>query len=77
MPFPMEILKKPIVWLLEKKWLGLMLVFGLALGIGLSTFYRGAVSPKERTDLTVFLKAGEMVAIGRADHIYGIENKRH
>ena len=73
----METIQKIIEFFLRRKWLGILLVLGLAWGVGISTFYRGAISPKQRTDLTVFLKAGEMVAEGRANHIYGIENARH
>jgi hypothetical protein len=73
----MEIVRKFIEFFFRKKWLGVLLVLGLTLGVGISTFYRGAISPKQRTDLTVFLKAGEMIATGRAGHIYGIENIRH
>ncbi|HOW87470.1 MAG TPA: glycosyltransferase family 87 protein [Candidatus Omnitrophota bacterium] len=73
----MELVQKTIDFFLRRKWLGILLVASLALGVGISTFYRGAISPKQRTDLTVFLIAGEMVAEGRADHIYGIENIRH
>ncbi len=73
----MEPIQKFIEFFLKKKWLGILLVLGLVGGVGISTFYRGAVSPKQRTDLTVFLKAGEMVREGRANHIYGIENARH
>ncbi|MFH1800796.1 MAG: glycosyltransferase family 87 protein [Candidatus Omnitrophota bacterium] len=72
----MEPIQKLIEFVLNRKWLGILVVLGLALGVGISTFYRGAISPKQRTDLTVFLIAGEMVAEGRANHIYGIENKR-
>ncbi|OGX13240.1 MAG: hypothetical protein A2351_06055 [Omnitrophica bacterium RIFOXYB12_FULL_50_7] len=73
----MELIQKIIAFFFKRKWLGILLVLGLAWGVGISTFYRGAVSPKQRTDLTVFLKAGEMVHEGRANHIYGIENARH
>ena len=70
-------IRRIIEFFIQKKWLGILLVLGLAWGLGISTFYRGAISPKQRTDLTVFLKAGEMIAEGRADHIYGIESIRH
>jgi len=73
----MNLIQKIIEFIINRKWLGILLVLGLAIGIGVSTFYRGAISPKQRTDLTVFLIAGEMVADGRASHMYGIENKRH
>lgn len=61
----------------QKKWLGILLIAGLVWGVGISTFYRGAVSPKQRTDLTVYLKAGEVVAEGRSEKIYETENVRH
>ena len=73
----METTQKIIKFFFQKKWLGILLILGLALGVGISTFYRGAISPRQRTDLTVYLKAGEMVAEGRAYHIYGVENVRH
>jgi hypothetical protein len=73
----MKPIQKTIDFFIKRKWLGILLVAGLTLGVGISTFYRGAISPKQRTDLTVFLIAGEMIAGGRADHIYGIENSRH
>ncbi len=73
----MDTLRDLIGYFLKKKWLGLLLVAVLVIGTGVSTFYRGAISPKQRTDLTVYLKAAEMIAIGRADHIYGIETERH
>jgi len=73
----MRPIRQIIEFFLQKKWLGILLILGLAWGVGISTFYRGAISPRQRTDLTVFLKAGEMVAEGRANHIYGIENARH
>ncbi|MFH1208097.1 MAG: glycosyltransferase family 87 protein [Candidatus Omnitrophota bacterium] len=72
----MEPIQKFIEFILNRKWLGILLVLGLALGVGISTFYRGAISPKQRTDLTVFLIAGKMIAEGRANNLYGIENKR-
>jgi hypothetical protein len=65
-----------IEFILNRKWLGILIVLGLVLGIGISTFYRGAISPRQRTDLTVYLIAGQMIAEGRAHHIYGIESKR-
>lgn len=73
----MELIRKFIEFFLNRKWLGILLVLGLAWGVGISTFYRGAIAPKQRTDLTVFLMAGKMVSEGRANHIYGIENSRH
>jgi len=73
----MTIVRKAIEFFLNKKWLGILVVLGFAWGVGISTFYRGAISSHQRTDLTVFLKAGEMVAEGRAYHMYGIENARH
>lgn len=73
----MIIIQKSIEFFLKKKWLGILLILGLAAGLGISTFYRGAISPKQRTDLTVFLKAGERIAEGRAREIYESENARH
>ena len=75
--YAMKPIQKLIEFFFQRKWLGILLVLGLAWGVGISTFYRGAVSPKQRTDLTVFLSAGRMIAEGRAGHIYGIENVRH
>jgi hypothetical protein len=72
----MELIQKLIEFILSRKWLGILLVLGLVLGVGISTFYRGAISPHQRTDLTVYLIAGQMVAEGRANYIYGTENKR-
>ncbi len=72
----MTYIQKFIEFFFRIKWLGILLVLGLALGVGISTFYRGAISSRQRTDLTVFLVAGEMVAEGRANQIYEIENKR-
>ncbi len=72
----MKPIQKFIEFFFRRKWLGILLVLGLAWGVGISTFYRGAISPKQRTDLTVFLKAGEMVAEDRANHIYEITNAR-
>ncbi len=68
--------QKFIEFFFRRRWLGILLILGLGWGVGISTFYRGAVSPKQRTDLTVYLKAGEMVAEGRADTMYEIVNKR-
>jgi len=65
-----------IEFFFKKKWLGILLILGLAGGVGISTFYRGAISPKQRTDLTVFLKAGEAVADHRADQIYSVTSIR-
>jgi hypothetical protein len=73
----MEPIQKIIEFFFRQKWLGILLILGLAGGVGISTFYRGAISPKQRTDLTVFLKAGEMVAEGRADLLYQVESVRH
>ena len=73
----MRYLQQIIEYFLRKKWLGILLITLLVSGIGVSTIYRGAFSPKQRTDLAVFLKAAEMVHEGRADHIYGIETKRN
>ena len=70
-------IQKIIEFFFRRKWLGILLILGLAWGVGISTFYRGAISPKQRTDLTVFLAAGEMIREGRANHIYGIESIRH
>lgn len=70
-------LQKIIGFFLRKKWLGLLVLAAFFIGVGISTYYRGAISPKQRTDLTVYLKAAEMININRADHIYGIENHRH
>jgi len=46
----MELVQKFIEFFFRKKWLGVLLILGLAWGIGISTFYRGAISPKQRTD---------------------------
>lgn len=73
----MRIVQKFIEFFFERKWLGILLVLGLAWGVGISTFYRGAISPKQRTDLTVFLKAGEVVAEGQAYQMYATESARH
>ncbi len=73
----MNYIQRFIEFFLKRKWLGLLIVLALVTGTGISTFYRGAISPKQRTDLTVYLKASEMIRIGRANHIYGIENARH
>jgi hypothetical protein len=73
----MEPIQKLIEFFLKRKWLGLLLVLGLVAGIGISTFCRSAINPAQRTDLTVYLKASEMINDNRADHIYGIENNRH
>ena len=72
----MELIQKLIEFILNRKWLGILLVLGLVLGVGISTFYRGVISPHQRTDLTVYLIAGQMVAEGRADYIYKTENIR-
>lgn len=66
-----------IEYFFKKKWLGLLVVLSLVIGTGISTFYRGALSPKQRTDLTVYLKAAEMIREGRPGHLYGIETARH
>jgi hypothetical protein len=66
-----------IEFFIQRKWLGILLVAGLATGIGFSTFYRAIVSPKQRTDLTVFLKAAEKVREGQAGQLYEAENSRH
>jgi len=70
-------IRQIIDFFFQKKWLGVLLILGLACGVGISTFYRGVVSPKQRTDLTVFLKAGEKVAEGHAEQIYESKNARH
>lgn len=73
----MEPIQNFIEIFLKRKKLGVLIALGLAVGVGISTFYRGAISPRQRTDLTVYLMAGQMVQEGRAYHIYGIENARH
>lgn len=73
----MRWIRQIIEFFFQKKWLGILLIAGFVWGVGISTFYRGAVSPKQRTDLTVYLKAGEMVAEGRAEQIYEINNARN
>lgn len=73
----MDPIKNLMAFFLKKKGLGLLIALSLVVGVGISTFYRGAISPKQRTDLTVYLKAAEMIPIGRANHIYGIETERH
>lgn len=72
----MPLIRKIVEFFIRKKWLGILLILGLALGVGISTFYRGAVSPKQRTDLTVYLKAGERVVEGRASTMYEAVSKR-
>lgn len=72
----MEIVRKFVEFFFRKKWLGVLLVLGLTLGVGISTFYRGAISPKQRTDLTVFLKAGKMVAEDQANTMYETVSER-
>jgi len=72
----MKTIQKLIEFFFKRKWLGILLILGLAGGVGISTFYRGAISPKQRTDLTVYLKAGETVAGGRADRIYEVTSIR-
>ena len=72
----MEPIQKFIEFFFKRKWLGILLILGLAVGVGISTLYRGAIGPKQRTDLTVFLVAGKMVAEGRADRIYEVTNIR-
>jgi len=73
----MTIIQKLIECFFKRKWLGLLLVLALVIGVGVSTLYRGALNPKHRTDITVYLKAAEMIQIGRFNHIYGIENERN
>jgi hypothetical protein len=72
----MESIQKLIEFFFKRKWLGILLILGLDVGVGISTFYRGVMSPKQRTDLTVFLIAGKTVAEGRADRIYEVTNVR-
>jgi hypothetical protein len=72
----MESVQKLVGFFFKHKWLGILLVVGLVSGVGISTLYRGAFGPKQRTDLTVYLKAGESVAEGRADNIYKVTNVR-
>lgn len=72
----MNRLRQIIELFIRTKWLGLLLVLGLVVGVGISTLYRGAFGPKQRTDLTVYLKAGERVADGRADELYEVTNIR-
>lgn len=72
----MTSIKKIIEFFFRRKWLGILLVLGLVLGIGISTLYRGAFGPKRRTDLTVYLKAAETIAEGRASRIYDVTNTR-
>ncbi|MDD5225592.1 MAG: glycosyltransferase family 87 protein [Candidatus Omnitrophica bacterium] len=72
----MKPIQKIIEFFIRRKWLGILLILGLACGVGISTFYRGAISPKQRTDLTVYLKAGERIAEGRAHDIYQVTNIR-
>jgi hypothetical protein len=73
----MRHIQQIIEYFLRKKWLGILLITLLVSGVGVSTIYRGAFSQKQRTDLAVFFKAAEMVHEGRANHIYGIETRRH
>ena len=69
-------IQKIIEFFFRKKWLGILLILGLACGIGISTLYRGAFGPKRRTDLTVYLKAAETIAEGQASRIYDVTNTR-
>ncbi|MFA5167942.1 MAG: glycosyltransferase family 87 protein [Candidatus Omnitrophota bacterium] len=73
----MEPIRKSLEFFIRKKWLGPLAVFILFYAVGISTLYRGAIGPTQRTDLTVYLKAAEMVQIGNPGHMYGIENSRH
>ncbi len=70
-------IRQIIEFFLRQKVLGILLVLGMAVGIGISTYYRAVVSPKQRTDLTVFLKAAEAVREGQPGRIYEVENARH
>ena len=73
----MDPIQKFIGFFFRRKWLGILLILGLAFGIGVSTFYRGAISPHQRTDLTVFLTAGKIVREGHSSLLYTIESIRH
>ena len=72
----MNLIRQIIEFFFKRKWLGLLLILSLAIGIGISTFYRGAISHHQRTDLTVYLEAGKAVAEGRASHLYEVVSKR-
>ncbi|HOW59766.1 MAG TPA: glycosyltransferase family 87 protein [Candidatus Omnitrophota bacterium] len=73
----MRTIQKIIESVLRKKWLGCLVLTAFFIGVGISTVYRGALGPKQRTDLVVYLKAAEMINSDRANHLYGIETSRH
>lgn len=73
----MKPIQKFIEFFLKRKWLGILVLAVFFSAVGVSTVYRGSLSHKQRTDLTVYLKAAEMIQIGRANHLYGIETSRH
>lgn len=73
----MKPIQKFLEFFIRKKWVGLLAVLILFYAVGISTVYRGAIANTKRTDLTVYLKAAEMVRIGNPGHMYGVENSRH
>ena len=73
----MKPIQKFINFFVRKKWLGILLLLGLAVGIAFPTIYRGVILKTKRTDLTVYLKAGETVLEDRAIQMYGVTNIRH
>ena len=66
-----------IDFFLRNKGLGILLVLGLVAGIAGPTLFRGAILPTKRTDLTVYLRAGEAVLDNHAREIYSVANVRH
>ncbi|HNX69001.1 MAG TPA: glycosyltransferase family 87 protein [Candidatus Omnitrophota bacterium] len=72
----MDLLRRILEFFFRKKWPGVLALAVFFFAVGASTFYRGAVSPKQRTDLPVFLKAGETVAEGRPGFMYETVSKR-
>ena len=67
--------EKIINFFLKNKKLFALILIAIFIGIGASVIYRGALSPHQRTDFTVFLRAADTIYTG--EHMYGVENIRH
>lgn len=73
----MKSIQQFLEFFFRKRWLGLLVIIALFVGIGISTVYRGSFGPKQRTDLGVFFEGAKAVTTDEVINLYGVESIRH
>ncbi|MFZ5801768.1 MAG: glycosyltransferase family 87 protein [Candidatus Omnitrophota bacterium] len=58
--------------ILQRRSFAWILALAVMIGLGITTIYRGGFSPSQRTDLTVFIRAGQ--ALAENENIYEVTN---